>query len=281
VSLPCGIGHGQTASLHDQRLLLHRNAFSIRGETENCSALVERREHLLIGISPFNSRFSPSYVEALVGWARSGFDQIDILLPSEEDAARLLLASGVAPSKAAQKTRKEIGRRLRSAHSAILKAGADPLTIRVFQFSDFCADRTYQSIRTQVQEAFDRCEKFRSACVSMTHQVVDGRLQSVVGERCALTREQVSDAIPYIFAEIPFYLNTPALLGVASSILAYHRPWPIGAGLFAGAFPLKVSPAQGHGVVTSTASWDRDMVARRTSPMTPAVQPQRITWPSS
>ena len=184
--------------------------FELEGETANCKALVARRDHLLIGISPFNSRFSPDYVEALVDWAHSNFARIDILLPSEDDAARLLLANGVAPSKAARKARKEIGRHLRSAHSAVAKAGADSSTVRVFQISDFHEDANYLS------------------------------------------------------AEIPFYLDTPALIGVESSVLAYHRSWSIGTGLFAGVYPLRVSPAQGYGVVTRSERWQRHVVARAT-----------------
>lgn len=61
-------------------------------------------------------------------------------------------------------------------------------------------------------------------------------------------------AVPYIFAEMPFYLSSAELIGVPSSILAYHRLWPIGTGLFAGQFPLLVNPAQGHGIVSMTVS---------------------------
>lgn len=240
--------------------------FELKGETENCKALVARREHLLIGISPFNSRFSPEYVESLVDWAHSNFARIDILLPSEDDAARLLLASGVAPSKAAQKARKEIGRHLRSAHSAVVKAGADSSTVRVFQFSDFREDANYLAMRARVQEAFHQSDEFRNACLLMTRQAVDGRRNGVADNSFAPapTHEQISRAVPYIFAEIPFYLDTPALIGVESSILAYHRPWSIGAGLFAGVFPLRVSPAQGYGVLTRSERWSRQVVARPT-----------------
>ena len=240
--------------------------FELEGETPNCKALFARRDHLLIGISPFNSRFSPEYVEALVDWGHSNFARIDILLPSEDDAARLLLASGVAPSKAARKARKEVGRHLRSAHSAVVKAGAEPSAVRVFRFSDFCRDANYLSMRARVQDAFDQSEAFRKSCLSMTRQAVDGRRNGVTdnGIASAPTHAQISQAVPYIFAEIPFYLETPTLIGVESSILAYHRPWSIGTGLFAGVFPLRVSPAQGYGVVTRSERWGRQAGARPT-----------------
>ncbi len=49
---------------------------------------------------------------------------------------------------------------------------------------------------------------------------------------------------------MPFYLSTPELLGVSTSILAYHRAWPIGDALLAGEFPLRIDQRQGHGIVS-------------------------------
>src|SRR5689334_6023933 len=68
--------------------------FHIKGETTRCDEIILLREHALIGISPFNSRFSSAYINALIDWATAHFDAIDVLLPCEEEAARLLMAAG-------------------------------------------------------------------------------------------------------------------------------------------------------------------------------------------
>lgn len=228
--------------------------FSIRGHTSRCEALIAQREHLLVGISPFNSRFSPSYVNALLTWGHSQFSQVDVLLPDEEHAARLLLATGVLPGKATRKTRKELTRHRRSIRQALDSIGARADAARIFDFSDFGAHPCYLRLHTQVNEAFDRCEKFRDACENMSRQAVHGRVQGSSANTTTGDGDHLRLAVPYIFAEMPFYLSSAELIDVPSSILAYHRPWPIGTGLFAGQFPLLVNAAQGHGIVSTTVN---------------------------
>ncbi len=57
-------------------------------------------------------------------------------------------------------------------------------------------------------------------------------------------------SIEYIFDEIPFYVNTPSLLNIESSVLVYHREWPIGELLRSSKSPLYVDRQQGHGIVS-------------------------------
>ncbi|RYH36387.1 MAG: tRNA-dependent cyclodipeptide synthase [Alcaligenaceae bacterium] len=228
--------------------------FSIQGHTSRCQALIAQREHLLVGTSPFNSRFSPGYVSALLAWAHSQFSQVDVLLPDEEHATRLLVATGVLPGKATRKTRKELTRHRRSIRQALDSIGTRADAARIFDFSDFSAHPGYLRLHTQVNEAFDRCEKFREACETMSRQAVHGRVHGVSANATTGDDDHLRLAVPYIFAEMPFYLSSAELIGVPSSILAYHRPWPIGTGLFAGKFPLLVNAAQGHGIVSLTVS---------------------------
>lgn len=228
----------------------HKKNFEIKGETSRCDEIISLREHSLIGISPFNSRFSREYVNALVDWAAAHFDAIDVLLPCEEEAARLLVAAGSPLSKAHKKTRREIERHLNILEPIIERYRTLNRPIRVFQFSDMKDNQAYQKKRARVEAAFETNQSFREACLEMSRQAVGGRVKGTGGSACAIDEEQVHLALPYIFAEIPFYVNTPALLSLKHSVLIYHRPWPIGTGLFAGRYPLRVHPSQGYGVVT-------------------------------
>ncbi|KYN86598.1 hypothetical protein ATY35_14120 [Vibrio cidicii] len=137
--------------------------FVIQGETSRCEAIIGQGKHALIGISPFNSRFSKAYVSSLVLFIAERFSQVDILMPCIEEASRLLIASGVDEKKAFKKTERELR---------------------------------------------------------------------------------------HIFAELPFFLNTPSLLGVTRSTFFYHRPWPIGQGLYGGTYPIQVDSRQSYAVVT-------------------------------
>ncbi|EHU8076155.1 tRNA-dependent cyclodipeptide synthase [Vibrio cholerae] len=69
--------------------------FIIQGETSRCEAIIRQGKHALIGISPFNSRFSKAYVSSLVLFIAERFSQVDILMPCIDEASRLLIASGV------------------------------------------------------------------------------------------------------------------------------------------------------------------------------------------
>lgn len=236
-----------------QKIGHYRRNFNIKGETARCNEIIILHEHALIGISPFNSRFSSDYVNALIDWATAHFDAIDVLLPSEEEAARLLVAAGSTHSKAQKKTRREIGRHLKILEPIIERHRTWNRPIRIFQFSDMKDNQAYQKERARVETAFETDQSFREACLEMSRQAVGGRVKGTGGNTGAIDEEQVNLALPYIFAEIPFYVNTPALLSLKHSVLIYHRPWPIGTGLFAGRYPLRVHPSQGYGVVTQQA----------------------------
>lgn len=229
---------------------LHCPEFFIKGQTRRCAALIERREHVLVGISPFNSRFSEDYVISLLNWARRNFLQVDVLLPDPSSASLLLIGSGDAEGKALRKARKEVSR-----HRRFVARAADILekrgNIRIVEFADCACFDSYLSIRASVERAYEECEMFRSACLHMSSMAIQGRLRGV--EKRASTYEgttRVDAAVRYIAMELPFYLNTPEILNVGSSVLAYHRQWPIWEALASGGSPLSIDPRQAHGIVS-------------------------------
>ncbi|WP_239002482.1 MULTISPECIES: tRNA-dependent cyclodipeptide synthase [Photorhabdus] len=243
--------NNQTLSVHPE--LLHKNSssFTIQGETPRCDQIIQRGDHALVGISPFNSRFSKDYIVDLIQWSSDHFRQVDVLLPCEHEASRLLVASGIEDAKAIKKTQREIRRHLRNLDSIISVATIlKSKPIRVIQFNDFALNHDYQSLRTQVENAFNESESFRKICLDMSFQAIKGRLKGTGQSFGQIDLQLVYKALPYIFAEIPFYLDTPRLLGVKHSTLLYHRPWPIGKGLFDGSYPIQVGGKQSYGIVT-------------------------------
>ncbi|MCT8352803.1 MULTISPECIES: tRNA-dependent cyclodipeptide synthase [Photorhabdus] len=232
--------------------LLHENSpsFTVQGETSRCDQIIQKGDHALIGISPFNSRFSKDYVVDLIQWSSHYFRQVDILLPCEREASRLLVASGAENAKAIKKTQREIRRLLCNLDYAISTAMLKSKQIRVIQFCDFALNHDYQSLKTQVENAFNESESFKKICLNMAFQAIKGRLKGTGQYFGPIDLQLVYKALPYIFAEIPFYLDTPRLLGVKYSTLLYHRPWPIGKGLFNGSYPIQVGDRQSYGIVT-------------------------------
>ncbi|OCA52410.1 tRNA-dependent cyclodipeptide synthase [Photorhabdus namnaonensis] len=232
--------------------LLHENSpsFTVQGETSRCDKIIQKGDHALVGISPFNSRFSKNYVMDLIQWSSHYFRQVDILLPCEREASRLLVASGTEDAKALKKTQREIRRHLCNLEYVISIAMLRSKQIRVIQFSDFALNHDYQSLKIQVKNAFNESKSFKKICLDMSFQAIKGRLKGTGQYFGLIDLQLVYKALPYIFAEIPFYLDTPRLLGVKYSTLLYHRPWPIGKGLFSGSYPIQVGDRQSCGIVT-------------------------------
>lgn len=235
-----------------------RLAFSICGHSKRCTELIARREHLLVGISPFNSRFSTHYVSSLLAWASEEFRRVDVLLPDEESASLLLVATGTPPTNARRKARKELGRH-RRALGHILDARGDAAShVRIVAFSDYFLDERYVKLRSAAQDAFENCPVFRDACLDMSRQVLERRTQAT-GTPCMVLAADMdlNLASSYVLTEIPFYLCSAELLDTDCSVLAYHRPWPIGNALLSGELPLSVDGRQGHGIVSITADIGR------------------------
>ncbi|MCT8346162.1 tRNA-dependent cyclodipeptide synthase, partial [Photorhabdus temperata] len=151
-----------------------------------------------------------------------------------------------------KKTQREIKRHLRNLDSVISIATLKNKQIRVIQFSDFALNHDYQSLKTQVENAFDESKPFKKSCLDMSFQAVKGRLKGTGQCFDQIDLQLVYKALPYIFAEIPFYLDTPRLLGVKHSTLLYHRPWSIGKGLFNGSYPIQIGDKQSYGIVTQS-----------------------------
>jgi cyclo(L-leucyl-L-leucyl) synthase len=220
------------------------STFKLIPQTQNCEKLLELKEHVLIPISPFNSKFNDAYIERLLIWATRAFYRFDILLPSHE-ASFLIEATGKPPGPAAKTTRHELNRRLSSIYRAMATADISPSKTRILRFSDFQEHKVYNLIRAQAETLFVNHSEFRNLCTEMSSQAISGRLNATSQNHRLLTYKNIEIAVKYIFAEIPFFINTPGLLNVGTSLIAYHRPWPISNSLFSGKHPLSVSKFQG------------------------------------
>ncbi|WP_411153414.1 tRNA-dependent cyclodipeptide synthase [Streptomyces sp. A30] len=220
--------------------------------TANCAGLLSRGKHVLLGISPFNSRYSDAYVLRLAQWAAGHFDTFDLLLAGDETALQLE-AAGTPAGKARYRARRAVRRNRRAADAALHGLGARAPGARILHVSDFYGDPVYEKLRHEAMDAFRADPAFRTACLGMARTAIAGRLRSVHGRDAAISVAQAEHAVPYVFAELPFFVQTPALLGLQESLLAYHRPWELGERIFAGDFSLAVDPAQGYVTVSETA----------------------------
>lgn len=219
--------------------------FQVSPATPNCGRILERHHHVLLGVSPFNSQFSDPYLEKLVFWAKRTFDRFDFMLPGAEEVALLLEATGVDPVVAARKTRRELGRKFKALRNALAYARVTPDEAGILQFSDFRENPLYRSIRDQAEHLFHQDPDFRDTCKRLSQDAIAARCRGTERESQVPSEAQVLSAVAFIFAEIPFFVDTPSLLNVPQSLVATHRPWPITECLFSGRLPLAATPNQG------------------------------------
>jgi cyclo(L-tyrosyl-L-tyrosyl) synthase len=84
--------------------------------------------------------------------------------------------------------------------------------------------------------------------------VLSGKLP----EGSAPSEQQVECAVRYFLAELPLFVDTPAIVGAGSSVFCYHQPPDVLRRLYGRELSLRPAPGQGFAVVTplETARWN-------------------------
>ncbi|MCH0539054.1 tRNA-dependent cyclodipeptide synthase [Streptomyces sp. MUM 203J] len=86
----------------------------------------------------------------------------------------------------------------------------------------------------------------RAACDALT--------AGFLATKGPVTEERKRVCLDYVCAEIPLFLDTPAILGVPSSLNGYHQLLPMAELLYSRGAGLRASRNQGHAVVTPRAA---------------------------
>jgi cyclo(L-tyrosyl-L-tyrosyl) synthase len=216
--------------------------------TENCEKVFATAQHITVGISPFNSYFSLARIHQILEWALAHFAYVDVFLPGTE-AQNNLIACGYSETDARRSATKAINKMRNRAVSALLALGVGDAHAHgmVHSLSDLCGEPAYESRREQAYTAFERDPNFRAGCEQMAHGVLKGRLDGDV----EADARQLSLMIPYLFAELPVLIDSPAVLGVPASVTCYHSIIPIVRPMFEGKFDLVPSKEQGYLVLAT------------------------------
>ncbi|MGK5640231.1 tRNA-dependent cyclodipeptide synthase [Streptomyces sp. URMC 126] len=210
-----------------------------------CRKVLERGEHVMLGVSTGNSYFSQVTVAALLRWALDRFASVDLVY-SDAHLDTMRVADGDSPAHAAAGARrslKDMRRRLRRAVEQVTPAGAE---LRVRSISEYAALPGYEPVRQRLEAAFARDRKLTAACEThidtwlASRERTDGRQED---------RRQA--ALAYLKAELPLITSTPEIRGVSTSLFCYHIPMPIVNELRG--LTDYWHPGQGHAVVRPEA----------------------------
>ncbi|MGX1887769.1 tRNA-dependent cyclodipeptide synthase [Streptomyces sp. NPDC055287] len=208
---------------------------------ERCRRVLEQRRCAVLGLSPFNSFFTPQAIRSLVAWADARFDRVEVMLPGFE-AAFGPIAAGMEPRAAVRHTLHSVRTLRGAAKTAFARVGRKP---RVHTWTSKAADPHYRALYRAGADAFHRSAVFRDLC----EQTVRAYLRTATGR--APSADAMARNLDYVLAEVPYLLDAAGIVGADSAVFCYPRPWPLQFALFDGRVP-QLIPAHRHGFVQVT-----------------------------
>ncbi|MFD6158114.1 tRNA-dependent cyclodipeptide synthase [Nocardia sp. NPDC060256] len=222
-----------------------QQGFLVQPFTRHCQVVQRDGDHAVIGVSPGNSYFSGRRIRDLARWGLAHFDRVDIVY-TDVYVAEMFSATGYSELDARRKADKNI----RGVRAKIVAAvdDADPGGQRLSAkaMSEFRSSEAYRDLHADLLRRSADDEEFRAVCEALVARFLSSKAQDGV----APTPRQHEVCLDYIRAEVPLFLDTPAILGVPSSLNCYHQLLPMAELLYARGSGLRASRNQGHAIVT-------------------------------
>lgn len=221
-----------------------RTLFEVSPYTPHCRVIHDEGDHAVIGVSPGNSYFSAQRLVDLARWGIENFREVDFVY-TDLHVAEMYETFGYSPDDARRKAVKNL-RGVRAKVAAAVET-ADPGGGRLgaHAMSDFTDNPAYRRIHDHLRSLLAEDPEFRTTCDAL----VDSFLSAKVLDGRAGTERQREVCLEYVCAEAPLFLDTPAILGVPSSLNCYHQLLPMAELLYSRGSGLRASRNQGHAVV--------------------------------
>lgn len=187
--------------------------------SRDCATVLQRKEHVCIGVSPFNSYFSTERLASLARWAHEGFASFHFFVP-DDISIYTFEALGYPANRARQKARAQA----RYTHNKIRTAMAaasvpNPGDRVVLGMAALDANPRYRELLDRANRLFADSAPFREACLDATRWVLDGKLP----DGRPASPEQLSLGVRYFLAELPLFAGANHIVGADSSLFVYHQ----------------------------------------------------------
>ncbi|MFI8499638.1 tRNA-dependent cyclodipeptide synthase [Streptomyces sp. NPDC085524] len=229
------------------------SALELTPMSPQCGDVVARAEHACIGISPFNSYFSTERIRALAAWGRERFARVDFFVP-DAPSAFTFEALGYSPERAAWKARRQGQYTRNKICTALTGLGVADPEDRILGWAELEGNAAFAQLHDRCRELYEVDEAFGDACREAAVWVLSGKLP----EGSRPSEQQVECAVRYFLAELPLFVDTPAIVGAGASVFCYHQPPDVLRRLYGRRLSLSPAPGQGFAVVTplATARWN-------------------------
>ncbi|MFJ6570137.1 tRNA-dependent cyclodipeptide synthase [Streptomyces sp. NPDC091292] len=207
--------------------------------------ILQQGHHALFGVSTGNSYFSRRRLVHAVTWAAAHFDAVDVVY-SDLYLDTMCEAFGYESEDARRSAVKQLRGVRRRIEGALEDAGTAAKRVRARPLSDFLEEPAYQEVRARALAALRTDTELRNVRDEMAYGFLAKRLDPGTFP----TSRQVEVVLDYVDAELPFFVDSPSILGVESSVHCYHTVLALGRLLFGDrAVGLRPADNQGYAIV--------------------------------
>jgi cyclo(L-tyrosyl-L-tyrosyl) synthase len=219
----------------------------VRPLTDNSRRLLEKRRHVLIGVSPFNSYFSEARLRELAAWGRDNFEAMHLFIP-DFPTTYTLLALGYSSKDATWKARRQARYVINKTERALEAEGVSSENAAdiVLTWEKVAVNARYQALLKEANDVYESDPAFRKDCQDAAWWVLEKRM----GTATATNDVNLDLAAKYLLSEMPLFVDSPGILEKESSLFAYHQCPALLERLYGEHYRLRPSDEQGFVIVT-------------------------------
>ena len=180
--------------------------------------LYEKKEHVLLGISPFNSYFSEEMIGHWIQWAERSFASFNIFLP-DTLPIHTFMALGYSQEKAQSKARRQAAYLKNKVIRALSNRRLTDINPKdlIIDMGFLEKNEAYNLLKDNCYRLYNKNPNFKKECDQCTEWVLNGHTTN------ALHSVNRNIAVQYILDEMPLFMDTPSILNTTSSLFSYHQ----------------------------------------------------------
>ena len=185
--------------------------------TNNCKLLYERREHVVLGISPFNSYFSVEIIAALSNWAANYFKSFNLFIP-DEPSAYTLMALGYDKVKATRKAKRQANYLRNKCLQALVELDLSQNEAEeiILDFRRLNQNKSYLLALESYEDKYANDIEFRRNCIETSKCVLETQAKQI-------SSNMLEIAVKYILAELPLFFNSTSILNKKEVVFCYRN----------------------------------------------------------
>ncbi len=186
--------------------------------TSLSATLYQQKEHVLLGISPFNSYFSEEMIGDWIQWAHTTFSSFHVFIP-DTLPMYTFLALGYDEFKAKKKAKKQAAYLRNKVARALLQCQLDGIDANklIIDMDYLENNQAYLELKKKCYALYNENPEFQKECDQCTGWVLNGHAVKDLD----LANENI--AVQYILNEMPLFMDTPSILNTPSSLFSYHQ----------------------------------------------------------